>query len=608
MTVALADLSLDIATLSAAYRSGNCTPLDLAAEISRRIAAAPALNVWISRLDDAAIAQYARVLVQRRPDSLPLYGIPFAVKDNIDLVALPTTAACPAFAYQPKSSAYAVQRLIDAGAIPIGKTNLDQFATGLVGTRSPYGVCHNSIDPEFISGGSSSGSAVAVATGLVSFALGTDTAGSGRIPAAFNNLIGYKPTCGLISPRGMVPACRTLDAISVFALTAEDAAQVGNVAAHFDSAEPYSRAAPAAAAQERHPWQSGQPFRFAVPEQSQLQFFGNENYANTFAHTVDELQQLGGIRVAIDFEPFIATARLLYEGPWLAERQVALGDLLVQHPDALHPVTRQIICNGAQYTAADAFRASYKLMELRRRCEKIWQQCDVLVTPTAGTTYRIAEVSAEPLKLNSNLGYYTNFVNLLDLAAVAVPAGFTPARLPFGITLLAPAWSDAMLLRLAALVQRALNQTLGALPHSIPETVITMPPDQSFIDVAVCGAHLEGLPLNHQLTERGATLRLKTRTAPRYRFYALPGGPPFRPGLVQVGAGGVAIDVEVWSVPQQNFGAFVAGIPAPLGIGKVTLTDGSQVSGFVCEHYAVDGAEDISQLGSWRSFLARPKQ
>ena len=597
-----ASRSLAIADLSAAYRERRTTPLAVFEELFARIAAAADHGIWITLLPPERALEQARRLADRDPASLPLYGIPFALKDNIDLANVPTTAACPAFAYTPAQSAYVVSRLIDAGAIPIGKTNLDQFATGLVGTRSPYGVCRNSFDPAYISGGSSSGSAVAVALGLVSFALGTDTAGSGRIPAAFNNLIGLKPTGGRLSPRGVVPACRTLDAVSVLTLTAEDAALVCRVAEGFDALEPYSR-------RPGQPVRLGAfalgPFRFGVPRSDQLQFFGNDEYARLFDAAVVHLERLGGERVPIDFAPFLETAQLLYQGPWLAERYVVAESLLRRDPDAVHPVTRQIIEGGAKPSAADAFRAQYRLQELRRIAGQVWHQIDVLLTPTAGTIYRIAEVEADPLRLNTQLGVYTNFMNLLDLAAVAVPAGFTGAGLPFGVTLAGPAWSDFELLRLAARLQRCGAPRLGALPLPLGAA----PPYDwaSLIDgisLAVCGAHLQGLPLNHQLIERGAVLLERAVTTPDYRLYALPGGPPARPGLVRVETQGAAIEVEVWSVPAAAFGTFVADIPAPLAIGKLTLADGRQVSGFLCEAHAVSRAQDISDFGGWRAYQA----
>jgi allophanate hydrolase len=594
-------LDLSIASLARRYAARDLTPSQLVESLLAARHTFDAHNIWISDVPDEALRARGRQLDGMEPDSLPLYGIPFAIKDNIDLAGLPTTAACPAFAYQPASSAPVVQALIDAGAIALGKTNLDQFATGLVGTRSPHGACRNAFDPQYLSGGSSSGSAVAVALGLASFALGTDTAGSGRVPAAFNNLVGYKPTLGLLSMRGVVPACRSLDTVSVFALTAEDADRVRKVAARFDAGDPWSRPLPRAA---RRGWGTGK-FRFGVPR-GQLEFFGNDAYARLFIEEVSRLEALGGAPHEVDITPLLDAARLLYEGPWVAERYLATESLLASDPAAMLPVTRGIIQGGAVPRALDAFRASYRLQELKRAAAPLWEACDLLLLPTAATHYRIAEVEADPVALNSNLGRYTNFVNLMDLAAVAVPAGFTPAGLPFGVSLIAAGGSDADLLSLAGRAQRAAVNTLGAsrlpLPPAPPASAAA--PD-GLVDVMVCGAHMSGLPLNPQLLERGASCMATTRTAPVYRFYALPGGPPFRPGLVQVRDGGVAIDVEVWRMPLEHFGSFVAGIPAPLGIGKVRLEDGSLVSGFLCEGVAVAGAEDISALGGWRQYLRR---
>jgi len=592
-------LDLSITSLARRYAARDLTPSQLIESLLAARHTFDAHNIWISDVSDEALRARARLLDGMEPDSLPLYGIPFAIKDNIDLAGLPTTAACPAFAYQPASSAPVVQALIDAGAIALGKTNLDQFATGLVGTRSPHGACHNAFDPQYLSGGSSSGSAVAVALGLASFALGTDTAGSGRVPAAFNNLIGYKPTLGLLSMRGVVPACRSLDTVSVFTLTAEDAERVRKAVVRFDAGDPWSRPQPRAA---RRGWGTGR-FRFGVPR-GPLEFFGNEAYARLFVEAVARLEALGGAPQEVDIAPLLDTARLLYEGPWVAERYLATESLLTSNPDAMLPVTRGIIQGGAAPRALDAFRASYRLQVLKRAAAPLWEACDLLLLPTAGTHYRIAEVEADPVALNGNLGRYTNFVNLMDLAAVAVPAGFTPAGLPFGVSLIAPAGNDSDLLALAGRAQRAAVNTLGAtrlpLPPAPPASAAA--PD-GLIDVMVCGAHMSGLPLNPQLLERGARCIATTRTAPIYRFYALPGGPPFRPGLVQVRDGGLAIDVEVWRMPIEHFGSFVAGIPAPLGIGKIKLEDGSQVSGFLCEGAAVAGAEDISALGGWRQYL-----
>jgi len=595
------DLSLDISTLRRRYRDAVLTPSALVERLHAQLAGDDPRHIWITRLTLERLLGYARALEGRDPASLPLYGIPFAIKDNIDLAGVPTTAGCPEYAYTPSQSATVVQRLIDAGAIPLGKTNLDQFATGLNGTRSPYGACRNSFDPDYIAGGSSSGAAVATALGQVSFALGTDTAGSGRVPAAFNNLVGLKPTRGLLSTSGVVPACRTLDCVSVFALTAADAQAVLDVAAGFDARDPYSRhARPGRALPAPR-------FRFGVPKAAQLEFFGNREYAALFDAAVARLAALGGERVEIDLTPFLEAARLLYEGPWLAERYVALRDFIERRPEALHPVTRAVIEKGRTASAADTFAAMYRLAELRRAVEPVLAGVDAIVTPTAGTIYRIAELEADPLQPNSNLGYYTNFMNLLDLAAVALPAGFTAAKLPFGITLFAEAFRERALLDLAARVEQAQALPLGATghPHPSHETIAALPP--GYTPVAVCGAHLRGLPLNHQLSERGGFLLATTHTAPLYRLHALPGGPPFRPGLVRVTDNGASIEIEIWALPTEAYGSFVAGIPAPLGIGSVLLADGRSVQGFVCEAYALAGAEDITHLGGWRRYLQTRK-
>ena len=593
------DQSLDLAALARAYGEGRFTPRELIALVRERIASQPDHHAWIHLLDDAQLEPYLAALEQQAPDTLPLYGIPFAIKDNIDLARIPTTAACPDYAYNPDEHAFVVARLIAAGAIPVGKTNLDQFATGLVGTRSPYGAAKNSFDPAYIAGGSSSGSALAVAMGQVSFALGTDTAGSGRVPAGFNNLVGIKPSRGLLSTEGVVPACRSLDCVSIFALDCADARRVFEVAAVYDGEDAYARPRPLAI-----PSFSATRFHFGIPRADQLRFFGNEGYAQRFRLAVERLEALGGTRVEIDFEPFLEAARLLYEGPWVTERYVAIEDFIREQPDSLHPVTRAIIEPGADASAADAFKAQYRLAACRRLADAVWPHLDCIVTPTAGTHYRLDEVEADPVRLNPNLGYYTNFMNLLDLAAVAVPAGMTDAGLPFGITLFAPAFSDASLLALAERFHHSQALTLGATGLPLPAAPVpeTRAPEGT-LALAVCGAHLSGLALNHQLTERGAFLLECTRTAPTYHLYALAGGPPQRPGLVRA-ATGSAIELEVWAVPLAQVGSFLAGIPAPLGLGKVELTDGRWVTGFICEGQGVEGATDITASGGWRAWLA----
>ncbi|PKO28228.1 MAG: allophanate hydrolase [Betaproteobacteria bacterium HGW-Betaproteobacteria-9] len=605
----LSNLSFNIASLQAAYASG-ATVRSVIAEAQRRCAS-DTNNAFIYRLTDAEIEPFLARLDGVAPDSLPLYGVPFALKDNIDLAHIPTTAGCPEFAYTPGESAFLIQQLVAAGAVPLGKTNLDQFATGLNGTRSPYGACQNAFNPEFVSGGSSSGSAVSVAKGWVSFSLGTDTAGSGRVPASFNNLVGLKPTIGLLSATGVVPACRSVDTVSIFALTASDAQAVLAVAAVPDEADAFSRAAKPFGVDF-----SAGPFRFGVPRPQDLQFFGNDAAIELFAQSIERLHALGGTAVEVDLTPFLEAARLLYEGPWVAERYVAIQDFIEAQPEAVFPPVRSIIQGGKAKTAAEAFAASYKLKALKRVCDAVWQDVDCLLTPTAGTIYRIAEMQADPIRLNSNLGYYTNFMNLLDYAAVAVPAGFQgegdAQGLPWGVTLAAPAFKDVPLLRLADRFHRAQALSLGATPATLADTpaigTTELPKGSNTagtVKVAVCGAHLSGLPLNWQLTQRGARLLGAVQSAPEYKFYALAGGPVQRPGMVRVNEGGAAIDMEVWELPAEHFGSFVDGIPAPLGIGKVKLADGSWVSGFVCEALGAEGGTDITQLGSWRTWLAR---
>jgi allophanate hydrolase len=578
---------LNIASLSKRYLAGELQPLAVMQDILARIGD-DSNHVWIYRLSLAEISGYVSALQDKEPATLPLYGIPFAIKDNIDLAGVPTTAGCPEFAYVPQQHATVVQRLIDAGAIPIGKTNLDQFATGLNGTRSPHGACRNAYDADYISGGSSSGSAVAVALGLASFSLGTDTAGSGRVPAAFNNLVGVKPTRGWLSTHGVVPACRSLDCVSIFALNTADANSVLSVAAAYDSQDAYSRQ------MQAHGFDFGRTntFRFGVPRAEQLQFFGNQQAAALFQRSCDALRAIGGTAVEIDFAPFLDAARLLYEGPWVAERYAAIREFFDAKAEHINPVVREIIAGAKKFSAADAYSGMYQLEALRKEATSVWSKIDCMVTPTAGTIYRIDEMLADPIRLNANLGYYTNFMNLLDCAAVAVPAGFQDNGLPFGITLVAPAHQDIPLLHLAERVLQDANDSKEALLSGR-------------IRVAVCGAHLEGLPLNHQLTSRGAHLVARTQSSADYKFYALPGGPPFRPGMVRVPTGetGSAIEVEVWEMPAREFGSFVAGIPAPLGIGTITLAGGEQVQGFVCEQYAVKDAADISHFGGWRAYL-----
>ncbi|MGF7210917.1 allophanate hydrolase [Skermanella aerolata] len=593
------DTSLDLTTLADGYDSGVLSVTAVMETVLARIEAAGDDHVWIARCcAEEVLGRAARLDAMPREEAaaLPLFGIPFAVKDNIDVAGIPTTAACPDFAYTPERTATVVQRLRDAGAVLIGKTNLDQFATGLVGVRSPYGVPRNPFDARYVPGGSSSGSAVAVSSGLVSFSLGTDTAGSGRVPAAFNNIVGLKPTRGALSTSGVVPACRSLDCVSIFALTSDDAAAVFDVACAFDPQDPYSRPL------RDEPLPAS--FRFGVPQAADLHFFGDEASEALFATAVERLTALGGHPVAIDFAPFRETAELLYSGPWVAERMAAIEPFLRSHPDSIHPVTYAITSNADRYNAVDTFRAMYRLEELRRAASAVWKTMDVLLVPTAGTIYTVDQLEADPVALNSNLGAYTNFTNLLDLSAIAVPNGFGPLGLPLGVTFIAPACHDRALADLGARWQAETGLTLGATGAECP------PPkgqsvSSSGISVAVVGGHMEGLPLNHELLELGARKLAAVRTEPAYRLYALPGFNPPRPGLLRVADGdGHAIEAEVWEIPVARFGEFMARIQSPLGIGTVQIQRMGAVKGFLCESRGTAGAEDISHYGGWRAYAA----
>ncbi|MCM2678681.1 allophanate hydrolase [Echinimonas agarilytica] len=563
---------------------------------------------WISLISDDDLAAYLGALEGKSADDLPLYGVPFAIKDNIDLQGLPTTAGCREYAYQPEDSAFVVQQLIAAGAVPLGKTNMDQFATGLVGTRSPWGAVSNSHNAEYISGGSSSGSAVAVATAQVCFSLGTDTAGSGRVPAAFNNILGMKATKGLVSCSGVVPACKSLDCVTLFAHTADDLNILLQVAAHYDASDCYARTnLPNNHADAYQPANSLAGTRIGVPKAHQMKFFGNNDCEALFERAIKVLEQQGAELVEIDFQPFIDAAKLLYEGPWVAERYAAIEDFFNQDASRCLPVIQTIVGGAEDKTASDAFKAMYRLQAYKVECDALLAKVDAVMTPTAGTIYTIDEVNQNPIELNSNVGYYTNFMNLLDYAAVAVPAGIQSTGLPFGVTLFSSAYSDRKLLSLAGQLQHAYDLPLGATGQPLQISLNTnceIEPDTNWVELAVCGAHLQGLPLNPQLVERNAELLEDTSTSPHYQLYALPGGPPFRPGLVRAETSGCCIAVEVWRMPLENLGSFLQGIPQPLGLGKVELNDGRWVISFICEGYAITEAKNISQHGGWRAYLA----
>ena len=585
-----------VADWQAAYRAGAALG-DLLPALRQRIAAAGA-PVYLHVVSEAALLEQLQALQQRaaalptpaaRDAALPLYGVPFAVKDNIDVAGMPTTAACPTFATVPMVHASVVQRLLDAGAVWLAKTNLDQFATGLVGTRSPHGAPASVLAPGRISGGSSSGSAVAVASGHVPFALGTDTAGSGRVPAGFNGLVGLKPTPGRVSTAGVLPACRTLDCVSVFAHRCDDAAAVLAAIEGADAADIYSAFAVGPAALPA-------TLRVGVPAVMPPL---DDGYQAAFEAACQAARSAGHTLVPLDFKPLFDVAHMLYSGPWVAERHAVVRQLLAEQPAALDPVVRSVIAQAARYSATDAFEALYRVQAARVQLQALWRQVDLLLVPTAPNHPTFAAVAADPVGSNARLGTFTNFVNLLGWCALAVPAGRTAGGLPFGVTWIAPAHADAALARFGSawLEEAATPASAGWPVASTP----TMP-------IAVVGAHLSGLPLNGQLLERGATLRCATHTAPSYRFFALPGTVPPKPGLLRVASGGSAIAVEVWDMPVAAVGSFLALIPPPLGLGTVLLADGSHVHGFVCEPWALEGAADISATGGWRAYLAQAAQ
>ncbi|WP_122583943.1 allophanate hydrolase [Pseudomonas viridiflava] len=593
----LTDLRLD--SVRAAYQSGTLSPRQLILALQEKAAELnPGYHLFIHLLSPDELEPYLVALESRELKDLPLYGVPFAIKDNIDLAGIPTTAACPDYAYTPERSATIVEQLIALGAVPMGKTNLDQFATGLNGSRSPYGPCPNSVLKEYPSGGSSSGSSLAVALGVSSFSLGTDTAGSGRVPAALNNLVGTKASKGLISTAGVVPACRTQDCVSLFTATAREASQLLALVAKLDPRDEYSRRNPAW--NDATAFGAPRPFRFGVPRAEDLEFFGCIQGPLLFSDAIDHLTALGGEAVTIDLSPFLEAASLLYDGPWVAERYSVAGPLMEENPAAVLPVIRAVLAKAPAVTGVETFRAQYRLQALKAICDKALEGLDCVVTPSIGRPVTSAELLAEPVLRNSELGYYTNFVNLLDYAAVAVPSTFMDNGLPWGVTLFGRAFTDQYLLSLADAFQR--HTALPLISGNTPPTPTTVARND-MARLVVCGAHLDGLALNGQLKQRGARLLEATQSSPDYQLYALAGGPPFRPGMVRVAEDGVAIEVEVWELPSAELGSFLTGIPAPLGLGKVQLADGRWETGFICEPYGLEGARNISELGGWRAYL-----
>jgi allophanate hydrolase len=592
-------LTETVAAIVAAHRAGSITPAQTIARSYQRIRDHNDPAVFISLRDEKDALAEAEALTKKDAAKLPLYGVPVAVKDNIDALGMPTTAACPAFSYMPSHDSTAVAKLRAAGAIIIGKTNLDQFATGLVGVRSPYGIPINPIRSDLIPGGSSSGSAIAVAAGLVPLALGTDTAGSGRVPAMLNNIVGLKPSLGLISTAGMVPACRTLDCISVFSLTVDDAMAALSVMAGPDGADPFSRNRPLS---EMTIFPTN--LRLGIPRNGQLIFFGDKNSEKAYSEALKRWTSLGATLVEFDLEPFYETARLLYEGPWVAERYLVIRNLLASSPDSIHPVTREITAAGARLTAADTFAALYRLQALRRTAERAFAHLDAIVLPTAPTAYTTAQVLANPIELNSRLGTYTNFVNLLDLCGLALPAAMRTDGIPFGITLLAPAGHDAQLASIGRAFHADTKLSIGA--KSLAQLPLAALPTAKGgeIPIAVVGAHLSGMALNGELKALDGRLIEEALTAPDYKLYALDTTPP-KPGMLRVESGkGHQIKLELWSLSAAAFGKFVAAVPPPLSIGTIRLADGRDVKGFIVEPAAINGARDISSFGGWRAFMA----
>ena len=584
---------LTIEAIRNAYANG-ATPLDLVEEIITRRHAATDPAIFILTVADDALRAAARDLMAGTRDQA-LWGIPYVAKDNIDVAGLPTTAGCPAYAYDPAADATVIARLRAAGALLVGKTNLDQFATGLNGTRSPHGAPRSVFNADYVSGGSSSGSAVAVACGLATFGLGTDTAGSGRVPAAFNNLVGIKPTPGLVPNTGVVPACRSVDVVTVFAGCVADGITVRAVMDGVDPGDGFTRPAQPVGIRPNP--------RIGVLTGAEREFYGNADYEALYDAAVAQAESLGATIVPFDYAPFREAAALLYDGPWVAERLAAVQDFYATNAADFDPTVGGIIGAAGRYSAVDAFNGRYRLEELRAQVAPVWEAVDFLLLPTSPTTYTVADMLADPVTKNSHFGRYTNFANLLGYAAIAVPAGITPSGLPGGVTLIGPAFSDDGLAPFAAKMHAAAACGMGRDTQAAIPTLDTTAIPKGMTPLAVVGAHLTGMPLNHQLTDAGGRLLRETTTDAAYRLYALDGTVPPKPGLIRA-QDGAAIKVEIWALPEAAFGRFVAAIPAPLGIGKLTLADGTEVSGFLCESHAITDVTDITDHGGWRAYVA----
>lgn len=595
------NLPFIIPALHAAYRTGT-SPTEVVEQAFARIAQVGDPGIFIHLLDKEEVLQAARNL-GAFDETKPLWGIPFVIKDNIDIQEKPTTAACPDYTYIAVEDAFVVKCLKDAGALLLGKTNLDQFATGLVGVRSPYAPPKNAVDPSIVPGGSSSGSAVAVAHGFACFSLGTDTAGSGRVPAALNNIVGLKPTLGAFSTSGVVPACRTLDTISVFALTVEDAYSVFEVACKFDMEDSYSKRIIAPTLPTIPP-----KFKVGIPSAQTIEFFGDDVQAASFKQGLEALKNQGAEIIEIDFSPFYNVAQMLYEGAWVAERYTTIEALLKTSPDSVHPVTRKIISAAETFTSADVFRGFYKLEDLKRLAEPVLESLDYLCVPTIPTFYTVQNLEDNPITPNSNFGTYTNFVNLMDMCALAVPIHSRSDGRPGSITLIAAAGKDAQIAAIGTKIQSNTQINMGATGWAVPMQALKPAANLNAgeMKIAVCGAHMSGLPLNKDLTLRGGRFLSCATTANDYQFYALGGGSPDRPGLVRTAKGkGFEIDLEIWALPKTEIGSFLDTIPSPLGLGTLHLNDGSSVKGFICEAEGATGAKEISDLKSWRQFISQ---
>jgi allophanate hydrolase len=593
----LQHLAFTIENLKNAYKNG-LSPQEVVDEIFNRIKIINDPNIFINLTALDSLHADAKKLGNYNPN-LPLWGIPFAVKDNIDVKKMMTTAGCPEFSYIAKDDAFTVRLLKKAGALMIGKTNLDQFATGLVGVRSPYGAPLNAVDPLIVPGGSSSGSAVSVGHGIVSFSLGTDTAGSGRVPAALNNIVGLKPSLGSLSASGVVPACRTIDTVSVFAMTVEDAFNVFTILNDYDEKDSYSK--PFKKLPLLLPQSS---IKIGIPDKSSVRFFDDSFQSKSFERNIDKLKFLGFEILPINFEPFYEIAHLLYEGSWVAERYTVIKDLLKKNPKAIHNVTRQIIQKAENFSAADTFKDYYKLSELKRKVNPILTSVKMLCVPSIPTFYSVKDLIDDPITPNSNLGTYTNFVNLLDMCGITVPTDPRKDGRPGSVTLLGMSGDDNIVASTAILFEKNCNRFLGGTKFKLENPNDLQEYNSSYLDIAVCGAHMEGLSLNWQLKDLGAHFVQKSKTSSCYNLFALTNLNPIRPGLLRSSKqDGNAINLEIWKIPKKNFGEFIEYVQPPLGIGSIELEDGKWIKGFLCEKSGIVNAKNISEIGDWREYI-----